>query len=381
MIVGSQRALFDIPSDVAYFNCAYNGPLLNASVEAMTKGSQSKARPWERRPSDFFDDPEAFRLAAAKAFGSSGDNFAVIPSASYGVSCVARIFEDRLSEGDNILVLDEAFPSNYLPWERLSSQTGADLCVVESPPDFNWTKAVLERISSKTKVVAIPNCHWTNGAILRLAEISEAARAAGAFLVLEVTQSLGAMPLDLEAVRPDFVIAAGYKWLLCPYGLSLLYADPKWHQARPLEETWLSRADAHVFENLVEYNDNYQLGARRFDMGQKSIPSVLPGGVCALEQIGRWGVANISEALGKITEQIASIVEPFGFEPVPQNARVPHILGASMSAGIPDQLLPRLAEEKVFLSRRGNSLRFAPHLHIGDQDLDHLADALQRVLK
>ncbi|MGB1028000.1 MAG: aminotransferase class V-fold PLP-dependent enzyme, partial [Rhodospirillaceae bacterium] len=281
-VLPCQRDLFDIPGDVAYFNCSYNSPLLKSSREALIAGAASKSHPWTRKPNDFFDDAEAFRSAAGRAFAASPDCFAVIPSASYGCSAAARILEDHVGPGDEILVLAEEFPSNYLPWQRLAQVTGARLVVVPTPQAFAWTEAVLARITAQTKLVALPNCHWTNGALLDLETIGAATRAVGAYFVLEVTQSLGAKPLDIAALQPDFLIAAGYKWLLCPYGLSLFYADPKWHDARPLEETWLSRANAEIFENLVEYTDQYQAGARRFDMGQKNIPSVLPGGVEAL---------------------------------------------------------------------------------------------------
>lgn len=380
-MIPSQRHLFDIPSDLAYFNCSYNAPLLKRSGEVLVEGALSKCRPWERKPNDFFTDAEAFRSAVARAFGTSPDNFAVTPSASYGASTAARILEDHLTDRDEIIVLDEAFPSNYLPWQRLGHTTGAKLVVVPTPENFGWTQAVLDRINPKTKLVALPNCHWTNGALLDLKRIEDAARSVGAYFVLEVTQSLGAKPIDIETLKPDFLIAAGYKWMLCPYGLSVFYADPKWHDARPLEETWLSRADAEVFENLVHYTDQYQIGARRFEMGQKNIPSILPGGVVALEQIADWGVSNIAETLDAINDRIVAILEPYGFSVVPKVVRSPNILGAGLEGGVPEALLAGLAERRVFLSRRGNSLRFTPHLHVDDNDLDRLSEALKAVFR
>ena len=202
----------------------------------------------------------------------------------------------------------------------------------------------------------------------------------GSYLILEVTQSLGAKPICIETLQPDFLITAGYKWLLCPYGLSLFYADPKWHDSRPLEETWLSRAGAEMFENLVEYADEYQIGARRFEMGQKNIPSITPDGVIAIQQLGDWGIENIDETLSAINQKVANLLEAHGFEPVPQRFRSPNILGAALPGGIPKTLLPALAERNVFISQRGNSLRFSPHLHIDDNDIDRLSETLKSVV-
>nr|WP_319513935.1 aminotransferase class V-fold PLP-dependent enzyme [uncultured Cohaesibacter sp.] len=376
-LLPTQRHLFDIPQDIAYFNCAYNAPLLREAGAALTEGALSKCHPWNRTPSDFFEPAEEFRRLAARAFGGDSDCYAVIPSASYGTSAVGRIFETILSKGDEILVLDEAFPSNYLPWLRASETTGANLIIAPTPQDLDWTRAVLDRITSKTKLVAVPNCHWTNGAILDLEAIADATRSVGASLVLEVTQSLGAMPLDLDRVRPDFMIAAGYKWLLFPYGLSLFYAAPQWHHARPLEETWLGRDGAEAFENLVNYTDQYQPGARRFDMGQKSIPTLLPAGLVGLRQLGDWGIETIATSLRSINERIAQLLEPVGFQPVPEAFRSPHILGASSAKALSPSITADLAARKIYISRRGNALRFAPHLHVTESDLEHLADAIK----
>nr|WP_319485873.1 aminotransferase class V-fold PLP-dependent enzyme [uncultured Cohaesibacter sp.] len=377
----AQRQLFDIPPDIAYFNCAYNAPLLREAAEALVEGALTKCHPWQRTPGDFFAPAEAFRQLAARALGGAADCYAVIPSASYGTATVGRIYEELLSPSDEIVVLHEAFPSNYLPWLRASRVSGARLVIVATPDDHDWTRAVLERITSNTRLVAVPNCHWTNGAVLDLAAIADATRACGASLVVEVTQSLGAMPLDLDRVCPDFMIAAGYKWLLFPYGLSLFYAAPQWHDARPLEETWLGRAGAEVFENLVNYTDDYQPGARRFDMGQKSIPTLLPAGLVGLRQLGDWGVERIASALKGINGRIAGMLEAVGFEPVPEAFRSPHILGAASAKPLSPTITADLAARNVFISRRGNALRFAPHLHVTEADLGRLEEALSALCR
>ena len=375
-IIPSQRHLFDIPDHIAYFNCSYNAPLLLRAADALVEGARSKTHPWERKPSHFFDDAEAFRKAAATALGGDAECFAVVPSASYAASAVGRILEERMGAEDEILVLDEAFPSNYFSWLKIAQTTGASMVVAKTPEDHNWTEAVLQRISQKTKLVAVPHCHWTNGASLDLEAISIAARAVGALLALDLTQSLGARPFDFDRIQPDFAYAAGYKWLLCPYGLSLFYVAPKWHEERPLEETWLSREGAERFENLVNYSDHYQPGARRFEMGQKNIPSTVPGGVVALEQIASWGVSNIANTLENTNDKIALRLEEVGLKPIPKPFRSPHILGATASEQILEALVPALAQRHIFISRRGNSVRFAPHVHVDDNDLDRLFDTI-----
>jgi selenocysteine lyase/cysteine desulfurase len=379
--LGSQRSLFDIPQGVAFFNTATNSPLLNASRTRLLEAAGAKSRPWERQPADFFADAERIRGLAADLFGADADAWAIIPAASYGVSAAARIIEPTLKPGDRILLMAEEFPSNVLPWRRVAENTGAALTTVTTPADGDWTAAILAAIRPGIRVVTLSHCHWTNGALLDLAPIGAACRRVGTIFVLDLTQSLGALPLDLAALDPDFMVAAGYKWLLCPYGFGLMYVAPRWRDARPLEETWLARANAEDFATLVNYSDVYRPGARRFDVGETCVTTILPGAIAALEQLKVWGVARIAESLKAICNRIVPELEAQGFAMPPTSRRAAHMFGATLPAGRNDDVAGRLREQNVFISRRGSSIRFSPHLHVTEADLAQLADALQRINK
>ena len=106
---------------------------------------------------------------------------------------------------------------------------------VARPGDGDWTAAVLAAMGKRTEILALPATHWADGGHLDLETIGAAARKIGAKLVLDLTQSLGAMPFDVATVQPDFMVAAGYKWLMGPYTLSYLYVAqraPRWRAAR-----------------------------------------------------------------------------------------------------------------------------------------------------
>ncbi|MDD2700293.1 MAG: aminotransferase class V-fold PLP-dependent enzyme, partial [Sideroxydans sp.] len=158
--IPSQRHLFDVPDDVAYFNCAYNSPQLNESLNQLISGARTKSHPWERLPESFFDDAETIRHLSSAVFGGDADGYAVVPAASYGLSTAARAVEPHLQSGNRILVIAEEFPSNVLPWKRTAQETGAVLETVPSPEDGNWTQAILGRIKMGVKVVAVYTCHW-----------------------------------------------------------------------------------------------------------------------------------------------------------------------------------------------------------------------------
>jgi selenocysteine lyase/cysteine desulfurase len=377
LAIGSQRPLFDIPSGVAYFNTAYMSPLLNGARDRLVAAAGRKSRPWERLPPDFFADAERVRGLAAALLGGDADGYALVPAASYGVSAAARIVEPTLRPGDRIVVLDEGFPSNVLPWRRVARASGAVVTAVPTPADGDWTAATLAAITPGVRVAALDPCHWTNGARLDLVAIGRACREVGAALALDATQSLGAMPLDLAAVQPDFVVAAGYKWLLCPYGVGLMYVAPRWRDAVPLEESWLARENAEDFAGLVRYSDAYAPGARRFDVGE-TCTALLPGAIAALEQLQAWGVDRIADALGEINARIQRRLETLGFALPPAAQRCPHMFGARLPDRFTGDFVGSLRADGVFVSQRGSSVRFAPHLHVTDADVEQLLAAVER---
>jgi len=369
-----QRQLFDIPNDVAYLNCAYMSPLMRPVVDAGMAGLGRKAHPWELTPDKFFTGSDKFRTTAAQLLDCSADCVAIVPSASYGIATAARNLPVR--KGQSILVLDEQFPSNYYPWQRLAEESGAALKVVPWPEDNDWTAAVLNALTGEVAVAALPQVQWTSGGRLDLVRIGQACRRIGAALALDLTQSLGALPFSVGEVKPDFAVAASYKWLLGPYSIGLLYVAPKWHGGRPLEENWIQRANASDFASLILYTEDYDQGARRFDMGERSNFALLPAATRAMEQLLVWGVPEVSATCGALNRQLAERAGELGFSAPPEELRAPHYLCLRRKAGISRELPEILAREKVFVSVRGSSIRVTPHVYNTVGDVERLINVL-----
>ncbi len=251
---------------------------------------------------------------------------------------------------------------------------------VPRPADNDWTPALLESIKDDTAVVAVSNCHWTDGTLIDLEKIGAQCRSRGAALVIDGIQSLGAMPFSVERVRPDFLVAGAHKWLLGPYSFGFCYVDPKWHNGTALEENWMNRADSEDFSRLVDYRDNYQKGARRFDMGESSSFILSPIAAAALKQILEWGVENIAGTLRAKTDAIADRAREMGLVVASKHARAPHLIGISKPGGFPKELPNLLAQEKIFVSVRGESIRIAPHLYTTAEEIERLFSALRKVL-
>lgn len=378
-ILPDQRALFDIPDDVAYLNCAYMSPLAKAVTAAGEGGMRRKAAPWTVTPQDFFTDSETVRALFARLVGAAPDDIALVPSASYGIAVAAQALP--LQPGESVLTLAEQFPSNVYPWMEKARAANAAHLEVPRPADDDWTAAVLARIDARTRIVALPHCHWTDGGLLDLAAIRAACSHAGAALVIDATQSLGALPFDVAAIDPDFLVAGGYKWLMGPYSFGYMYVAPRWQQAMPIEQNWIARKDSENFAGLVDYKSDYQPGARRFDVGERSNFALTPAAIAALEMILGWGVANVQATLARRNAALAARArDEFGLGSAPDARRAGHFLGLRFAGAVPADLPAQLAAEQVFVSVRGRAMRVTPHLYNTDADIDRLFRVLRAAL-
>lgn len=377
-VLPEQRMIFEVPEDVCYMNISYMAPQLRTVRDAGKAAIDWRSRPWEITADDFFRDVEELRAQFAALIGTSSDSVALVPAASYGIATAAGTLP--FERGQAILLLEGEYPSNFYAWQRLAEERDGRLIRIERPPDGDWTNAVLNRLDSSVGIASLPHCYWVDGSCLDLVKIGAECRSAGTALVLDLTQSCGAMPLDIEAVDPDFAVAAGYKWLLCPYQSSFLYVAPRNHQGRPLEESWAGRAGAENFSQLVPYKDAYQPGARRYDVGERSNFTLVAQALAALRQLHEWRVAHIAETLAGVTRELRERCSRLGLVPPPSPLPSPHIVGFRLPSTAPPDLVARLAADRVHASVRGEWLRLSPHLHVSSGDFDRLTSSLSRHL-
>ena len=374
----SERALFDISEDITYLNTANIGPRLKEVSKAGYQAIKVFSKPWSITSDDWFRNPEILRKEFALFIEVNPDNIALVPSASYGIAIAAKNIPIKLNA--NIVVLEEQYPSNIYAWRRKADESRATVRVARRKTELSLTESVLNQIDSNTAVVAIPNCHWTDGELLDLVAVSEASQTVGAALVIDASQSLGALPIDFNAVQPDFVVSVGYKWLLGPYGIGYLYVARKWQEIGiPLEESWLTRHGSEDFAKLVDYVDEYRPGARRFDFGEFPQFISIPMAIAAMTQLNSWGSLYIREELFARTQQIRAMCARLNLETLSSEQSSGHIVGIKLNAKQqPTKLATALKSANIHTSVRGDTIRVAPHLHTNKQDLERFYFALEK---
>jgi selenocysteine lyase/cysteine desulfurase len=377
-VLECQRRGFDIPEGVTYINCAYMGPLSQRVLEAGRRGLQAKAHPWKISPPDFFDPVDEARELFARVIGADADGVAVLPSVSYGIATAARNL--AVPAGGRIVMLGEEFPSNVYAWMDLADRTGGQVAFVHRPEDLDWTRAVLDAIDERTSVVALPHCHWTDGGLVDLVRVSARVREAGARLVVDATQSIGALPFPMADVRPDFLVTATYKWLLGPYSSAFMWVAPEHRDGTPIEFSWATRAHSDDFPQLVNYTGAYWPGARRFDVGQTANFALMPAVTEALKQTLEWTVPAINDYTAGLTRRLAEGAEAIGLTLAPPQLRSRHLVGVQLRGARPETVASALADAGVYVSVRGHAVRVSPHVYNDAADVDRLIEVLRTSL-
>lgn len=363
-----QRSAFEIPDGVSYLDAAAWTPLPLAVRHAGETGILAKARPWEHSRAAFPHWAERTRSGAAALIGASPNDVALVGSVAQAMATAALNLEPEA--GGRILRVADEFPSLCLPFDRLAAERGLTVEVVARPPDGDWAAALLAAIARPgappLAIATLTPSHWTDGTAIDLDRIAPAVHTTGAALVIDATQAVGAMPVDVARWRPDFLAFPTYKWVLGPYGMAFLYAAPGRQGGRPLEEHGGNRVTV--------------TGARRYDRGEANDPVTLAMAAAGLELVASWGVPAIANRLAWLTERLAEGCAALGLIVPPRHRRVGHVLGVRIPGGCPSGLIERLAEARVFASERSGALRLSPHVWVNEADLAQCLTVLDDVV-
>lgn len=376
-----QKHLFNLDPEVTYLNCAYMSPLMKTVEQAGIEGVLRKQQPNKVTGEDFFSETNELRQEYAKLVNCSDPNrIVVIPSVSYGFANVAKNL--KLNPGDEILVVGEQFPSNVYPWRRLVQDSGAKIVTVSGPKVTTgrgklWNEQILEAINPKTRLVATGNIHWADGTLFDMKAIRAKTNEVGAWMVIDGTQSIGAVPFDIDEIQPDALIAAGYKSLMGPYSIGLAYYGPALDDGVPVEENWINRFESENFANLVNYNDAYQPGALRYEVGEHSNFILVPMMLEAVRVLNNWGVENVKAYCDNLVDVYINQLRDAGFVIEELDHRASNLFGIRLGEGMSmDSIKARLQEANIFVSYRGDSIRVSPNVYNDAADMEKLVEVL-----
>jgi len=376
------RDAFLLDPQRLYLDCAAHAPRLR-SVQAATEAmlAREALQPWTQDWEGLLALIERVRIQAAAWCDGDADGVALVPSVAYALSVAAA--NVPLAAGEAVLVLAGQFPSNLLPWQQRCVDGGARVRVVDDPRG-DWTPAVLDALHAHPDIrgLALPQTYWRDGRLLDLDRIADAAHARGAWLVLDLSQSLGALPADLARWRPAFVACAGYKWLLGADGLAWLWAAPEWRaQGCTLEHSWFNRAARDDWRFPLDQPAAFLSGARRFDGSGLVDRLRLAKADAAFAQLAAWDRTALVEHLALRTTALRDALQARDVPLPVAMPTSPHILGIRPSPAQWERCVRALEAAHIDITARHGVLRIAPHLHVDLDDMRRVADVLARALR
>lgn len=383
-VLSSQKNQFYLEEGISYLNQSYISPLLKRVEKVGVEGMKQARHPYRMPLSHFFNPSEELRKVYAELIGADEPRrIVLIPSVSYGMANVAR--NVSLAKGEKIVVTAEQFPSNIYPWQRLAQNQGGILEMVAVPKSAEnrakaWNEAILDAIDEKTKLVAIGNVHWADGTIFDLMRIREKTRKVGALLVIDGTQSVGALPLDVSKVQPDALVCAGYKWMMGPYAIGMAYYGPYFDGGNPIEENWINRLGSEDFRNLVNYQEAYHPFALRYEVGEHSNFILLPMMLEALKQIKEWGIENIQQYCRDLVEGPIAELKALGCQINEAPYRSGHMFGLRLAdSQAMERFRDLIQENRIYLSIRGDVVRVAVYMYNEAEDLQKLIACIKQL--
>ncbi len=359
-----QRDLFSIPDSHCYLNSAFMGPLPRPVEQAGVAALAARASPIGLTAQDFFDPAERARLLCAQLVHADPERVAFVPTVAYATAIVARSLHPKA--GQNVVMLGDMFPSNVYAWRNWRSH-GVD--------------AVVRAIDSNTALVAVEPAHWTDGTLFDLDRIGTRCREVGAAFVVDGTQTVGAMPFDVQRLRPDALVVHSYKSMLSNYGLGFAVFSDRFLDASPLEESWLMRSGSENFARLVDYEDRYAQGMRRFDTSLRANPILIAMLEAACRLLIDWQPGRIREYLLNIERGSVDRLRSLGFEVADEGERCANLFGVRLPDGMnPETCRRHLAQRQIHVAVRGSAVRVSPHIYNDESDLVRLADALSELV-
>ena len=375
-----QKHLFQLPDDIHYLNCGYMSPLLKSVEEKGIEGMRQKRNPVSIHPVDFFTGVTTLRQKFGKMINAAPSQVVIQPAVSYGMNSVMNNIP--FSRGQHALTISEEFPSCYYSAQRWCNTHGAELKVVVRKEDIplkgrDWNERILAAISRDTAFVVMASVHWMNGTRFDLETIGNRCREVGAKLIVDGSQSVGALPIDVEAYHIDALICAAYKWLMGPYSTALSYIHEDFNEGIPLEESWMTRPNSERFDRLTNYVDGYKPGANRYDVGQSSNFIAVPMLNEALTQLMEWGVAEIQEYCRQLAQPLIRFFQERGIRLDEEKDRAFHLMGMQLPAQTDGEILvEELQKRNVYVSLRGSNIRISINVFNTEEDIAQLIASL-----
>jgi selenocysteine lyase/cysteine desulfurase len=362
--------------DATYLNLASQSPMPKVSIRAVQAVLEANKYPHQKPDSTFFEVPNRIRASIAKLIGGKPEEVAVTSGASTGVAAVAYALAWK--PGDEVITAKGEFPLQYTTWKPMEEREGLKLKIVSPRERFITADDLIAAITPRTRLVSVSMVRYDDGSLLDAARVAEACHKQGALLLLDASQYCGAIPMDVHQLGADFIVSAGYKWLLGPFGTGFFWAKSEHlRMVRPGPFHWMAVAGADNFAALNFENAQPLASAMRWDSAEWA--SYYNFNLVAMDAsvdfVVRMGPELVAAHNRKLIELMFDRLPKDRFVPAsPLDAarRGPYGCFAARSPEKTAEHYQHLRRENVVVSLREGNIRVSPHLYNTERDIDRL---------
>jgi len=363
---------------VTYLNLAGNSPIPKDAIKRLEEAVEWKKFPQRIPDAAFFEVPNRVRAAIAELIGGRPQEIALTTGASTGMSAVA--YGMKWQAGDEVITASGEFPLQYATWKPMEEREGIHLTVVKPSGAFHTAEDFIAALTPRTRLVSISHVRFDNAAMVDAAKLAAACHAHGALLLLDVSQSCGAVPMEVTQLGADFLVCAGYKWLVGPFGTGFFWARHE-HIAnmRPGPFYWMAAEGVNNFADLATAPPRPANAAKRWDAAETANYydlAALEGGV---RLVLRAGVGTVAEHNHKLIEQLFARLPKdrcVAASPLERARRGPYGCFQARSPEKTIELYEKLRAQNVITSLREGKIRVSPYLYNNERDIDRLVSVI-----
>ena len=369
--------------DATYLNFAAHAAIPRVALNAVEASVAAKRRPHIVDDQSFFSVARSLRKTLATLIGASQDDIALTTGAGAGLATIAYAL--KWSAGDEVIIAGGEFPAHYATWKPMEAREGIRVQITHPQDQFIQSGDLIAAMTPRTRVISVSHVRFDDGSILDASSLAAACKSNGTLLVLDVSQSCGAVPMDVRSLGADFIVCAGYKYLLSPWGTGFLWAKPENADLlRPGPYNWLSQ-DVESFARLNYVDPRPARTLSRWDAAEAS--SIYNFNLTVMDASLKF-VLNATPAL--IHDHNQSLINYF-FERLPDGYRLASPRQASHrgvfgcieigSRSDTESLYQALRDEQFVVALREGKIRVAPHLLNSIHDMDRLLVSLAKAQK
>ena len=348
-----------------------------ANVALMYSGAEQIITEWTadvaQNGSNNFDDHaeenvfKDLHRAAAHLINATTDDIAAGSSATELLCSLAWAVSPEKDQ--NVVSTEIVFPSTVYPWQRVANSTGCEIRLAKEKNNFMHSDDIIALIDQKTAVVCISHVEYGNGQTFDLQLLAEAAEDHDALLVVDATQSAGAIPIDVQACPVDALISGAYKWLCGPFGAAFMYVAP--HLAEKLEPGLVGFRSHKNMWDLDASRIDYPQAAKKFEFSTMAFGCAV-GLTRTIDFLNGVGVKSIFQYNRQLADILiaglhsrdAVIISPLDDE------NRSSIVTAYFENIDSKKIITDLKAAQVFVSSRAGAIRFSPHLYNTAEDID-----------